>query len=43
MCKLCDQGVPQNHLGSRRDFLKGSAATVRANGRGVFANHPVSD
>ena len=32
MCKLCDEGQPQDHAasrhGSRRDFLKGSTATA---------------
>lgn len=27
MCILCNQGRPQNHFGSRRNFLKGAAAT----------------
>ena len=27
MCKLCDEGNPQNHSSSRRDFLKATAAT----------------
>ena len=27
MCILCKQGNPQNHFGSRRNFLKGAAAT----------------
>jgi 5-methylthioadenosine/S-adenosylhomocysteine deaminase len=27
MCKLCDAGFRQNHFGSRRNFLKGAAAT----------------
>jgi hypothetical protein len=26
MCKLCDEGQPRNHFGSRRNFLKGCAA-----------------
>jgi hypothetical protein len=34
MCKLCDQGKPQDHdaslSDSRRDFLKASAATAVA-------------
>jgi cytosine/adenosine deaminase-related metal-dependent hydrolase len=34
MCKLCDEGKPQDHsrsqLGSRRDFLKASTATAAA-------------
>ncbi len=28
MCKLCDEGKPQNHFGSRRNFLKAAAATA---------------
>src|ERR1700732_1217871 len=27
MCVLCDAGKPQKHFGSRRNFLKGAAAT----------------
>ena len=30
MCKLCDEGSPQNHSSSRRDFLKATAATGAA-------------
>src|SRR6478609_8958880 len=34
MCKLCDEGTPQDHetplQGSRRDFLKASTATAVA-------------
>src|SRR5258708_570521 len=30
MCKLCDEGNPQNHSSSRRDFLKATAATAGA-------------
>jgi 5-methylthioadenosine/S-adenosylhomocysteine deaminase len=38
MCKLCDEGVPQNHFGSRRHFLKGAVATgVAAAGLNLFA------
>src|SRR5690242_12035707 len=41
MCKLCDQGKPQNHLGSRRNFLKGAVATgVAAAGLNLFAARP---
>jgi 5-methylthioadenosine/S-adenosylhomocysteine deaminase len=39
MCKLCDEGFPQNHLG-RRDFLKTAAAGgtgAAAAGLGLFA------
>jgi 5-methylthioadenosine/S-adenosylhomocysteine deaminase len=34
MCKLCDEGEPRNHLGSRRNFLKGAAAGDRGRRRG---------
>src|SRR5437867_276452 len=27
MCKLCDEGIPQIHSSSRRDFLRATAAT----------------
>jgi hypothetical protein len=27
MCRLCDRGFPQDHAGSRRNFLKTAAAT----------------
>lgn len=30
MCKLCDAGKPHNHFDSRRNFLKGAAATGAA-------------
>ena len=42
MCKLCDEGKPQNHFGSRRNFLKGAAATtgVAAAGLNLFAARP---
>src|SRR5262245_11681993 len=30
MCKLCDEGNPQNHATSRRDFFKAAAATAVA-------------
>ena len=43
MCKLCDQGIPQNHSSSRRDFLKASAATgVAAAGLDLFAARPAA-
>ena len=43
MCKLCDEGTPQNHAGSRRDFLKASAATgVAAAGLDLFAARPAA-
>ena len=38
MCKLCDEGHPQDH--SRRDFLKVSAAGSAAAGLGLFATRP---
>jgi 5-methylthioadenosine/S-adenosylhomocysteine deaminase len=38
MCKLCDAGMPQDHYGSRRNFLKAAAATpVAAAGASLFA------
>jgi 5-methylthioadenosine/S-adenosylhomocysteine deaminase len=37
MCKLCDEGNPQDHSGSRRDFLKTAAAAgVAATGVNLF-------
>ena len=43
MCKWCDQGVPQNHFGSRRDFLKGSAAIgIAAAGPSLFTPRPAA-
>lgn len=47
MCKLCDEGNPQEHTdsarGSRRDFLKGAAATgVAAAGLELFAPRPAA-
>jgi cytosine/adenosine deaminase-related metal-dependent hydrolase len=43
MCKLCDEGIPQNHSSSRRDFLKATAATgVAAAGVDLFAPRPVA-
>src|SRR6266851_1919 len=43
MCKLCDAGKPQNHFGSRRNFLKGAAATgVAAAGLNLFASRPAA-
>ncbi len=42
MCKLCDDGFPQNHYG-RRDFLKTTAATgAAAAGLGLFAARPAA-
>jgi 5-methylthioadenosine/S-adenosylhomocysteine deaminase len=41
MCKLCDEGLPQNHFGSRRNFLKSALATgVAAAGLNLFAARP---
>jgi 5-methylthioadenosine/S-adenosylhomocysteine deaminase len=45
MCKLCDEGRPQNHFehhfGSRRKFLKAAAATgVAASSLNLFAPRP---
>ena len=40
MCKLCDEGKPQDHSGSRRDFLK--AATAAAAGASLFASRPAA-
>jgi len=38
MCQRCDEGNPQNHFGSRRDFLKTAAATgVAAASHDLFA------
>ncbi len=43
MCKLCDEGRPQNHFGSRRKFLTGAAATgVAAAGLNLFAPRPAA-
>src|SRR5712671_6285848 len=43
MCILCDAGKPQNHFGSRRNFLKGAAATgVAAAGLNLFAARPAA-
>ena len=47
MCKLCDEGQPQDHGGSlgasRRDFLKASTATgVAAAGLSLFAAPPAA-
>src|SRR5437870_3652864 len=42
MCKLCDEGNPQSRSGSRRDFLKVTAASgVAAAGANLFAARPV--
>src|ERR1700730_5766022 len=38
MCKLCLEGKPQAHFGSRRQFLKGAAALgVAAAGLNLFS------
>jgi 5-methylthioadenosine/S-adenosylhomocysteine deaminase len=43
MCKLCDEGVPQRHSSSRRDFLKATAATgVAAASLDLFAARPAA-
>ena len=42
MCKLCDEGKPQDHSGSRRDFLKAAAATGAAAGLNLFAARPAA-
>jgi cytosine/adenosine deaminase-related metal-dependent hydrolase len=43
MCKLCDEGNPQDHSGSRRDFLKAATATgVAAAGLNLFAARPAA-
>ena len=43
MCILCDHGKPQNHFGSRRNFLKGAAASgVAAAGLNLFAPRPAA-
>jgi len=43
MCILCDHGKPQNHFGSRRNFLKGAAATgLAAAGLNLFGPQPAA-
>src|SRR5213083_184398 len=43
MCKLCDERIPQSHSASRRDFLKGTAATAAfAAGPNLFSAHPAA-
>src|SRR3989442_2851115 len=44
MCKLCDEGIPQSHSTSRRDFLKATAATgaAVAAGSNLFAARPAA-
>src|ERR1700704_1751437 len=41
MCKLCDEVEPQHHFASRRNFLKGAAATgITVAGLNLFAARP---
>jgi cytosine/adenosine deaminase-related metal-dependent hydrolase len=43
MCKLCEAGLPQNHFRSRRNFLKGLAATgLATGGLKLFAPRPAA-
>jgi 5-methylthioadenosine/S-adenosylhomocysteine deaminase len=42
MCRLCDEGRPQNHFASRRNFLKGTAAAGAAAGLNLFAARPAA-
>jgi 5-methylthioadenosine/S-adenosylhomocysteine deaminase len=43
MCILCDRGKPHDHFGSRRNFLKGAAATgLAAAGLPLFALRPAA-
>src|SRR5262245_49723344 len=51
MCTLCDlgqpqkhddQGKPEDHSGSRRDFLKTTAAGAAAAGAGLFGARPAA-
>ena len=43
MCKMCYQGTLRHHFGSRRNFLKGAAATgVAGAGLNLFAPRPAS-
>src|SRR6266851_5772504 len=43
MCRLCDEGEPRSHFGSRRNFLKGAAATgIAAAGLNLFAARPAA-
>src|SRR5579871_1620835 len=44
MCKLCEEGQPQDHSHSRRNFLKTAAATTgvaAGGGLGLFAPRTV--
>ena len=43
MCRLCDEGNPQVHYGSRRDFLKAATTTgVAAAGLNLLATQPAT-
>jgi 5-methylthioadenosine/S-adenosylhomocysteine deaminase len=43
MCRLCIEGRPHKHFGSRRDFLKSAAATgIAAAGLDLFAPRPAA-
>src|SRR5215510_15142165 len=42
MCQLCDEGKPQSHSESRRDFLKATAATGAAAGLNLLAARPAA-
>src|SRR5882672_10646988 len=45
MCQKCDEGIPQTHSGSRRDFLKATAATgaaAAAAGADLFTPRPAA-
>src|SRR5262245_21795837 len=43
MCILCNRGMLRNHFGSRRNFLKGAAATgAVAAGANLFAARPAA-
>ena len=43
MCILCDERQPRNHFGSRRNFLKGVAATgIATAGLNLFAARPAA-
>src|SRR4051794_16028121 len=43
MCTLCDQGRPQHHFFSRRNFLKSAAATgAAATALNLFATRPAA-
>src|SRR5882757_11109642 len=43
MCGLCDEGRPQNHFATRRNFLKGTAAAgAAAAGLNLFAPRPAA-